>query len=156
GPAAQFVGYLLGSNHGYALLWQKFLQMALLLDKERHPGVDEGELVFEALPTIMGIAVWCLLGNYQLEGTKACPTVRFENLLAYLVDDYKNPHNRENGIAQIWDHWDLRIGTTPWRQALEALLDFNQRGLDAYSGLGGSWEGSRDIPNLVITLMRTY
>jgi hypothetical protein len=86
-PAVQFIKYLLESNLGYALLWQRFLQMALLLEKQRHPGIDEGMLVFNALPSIMVMGVWCLLGNYQLESTKACPTVRFENLLLHLVEN---------------------------------------------------------------------
>ena len=89
-PAVQFVRYLLDSHVGYALLWQQFFQMALLLEKQRHPGLQVSEALFAALPTIMSIGVWCLLGNYKLESTKACPTVRFEKLLRHIVKDYRD------------------------------------------------------------------
>jgi hypothetical protein len=149
--AAEFMKYLLDSSLGYAQLWSQFFQMALLLGKQRPPETREDG---QETTAIMMMGVWCLFGNYQLEGAQACPTVRFESLQNHLVDDYQDPRNWKGSVAEIWDYWDMRIGSIPWRHALAELLSSNQRGLNVYEEVKKYWEGS--VPDVITTVFSAF
>jgi hypothetical protein len=150
-PALKFIEYLKNSNLGYARLWQQFFQLALLLGKQRPPEAQESGQETKA---IMTMGVWCLLGNYQMESTKACPTVRYENLHAHLSDDYHDPRNWNGTVAAIWDYWDDQIGSVPWRLCMQELLNANQRGLSSYNRLSEYWESG--VLDVIIKIMESF
>jgi hypothetical protein len=153
----RFIDFLLNSHATYARLWKHFYNLALLLEEERSGPESDSDLISQVLPSIMRMGVWCILGSYEMEGTDACPALRFEKLLAHLVQNSKNQLNWKNRVAETWDYWDLQIGTTPWRTALEALLEFNRRGSDMYRRLADSvGEHSRSFADLATSLMETF
>jgi hypothetical protein len=154
--ALQLVNFLFDSNLGYARLWETFMQLALLLEQHRHPGEEKARLLFAALPTVMVLSVWCLLGSFRLEGKDACPTLRFMRLASHLLDDHTDHRNRSASVADMWDYWDSETGVLPWRDSLNDLLDFNKRGLSAYAQMADAWDGPKDLPDLVQSLMRAF
>ena len=124
-PAVQFINdHLLNSEEEYALLWKRFFYMARKLEGQNESQIEVTDLILTTLPLIMSMAVWCLLGNYNLDGTNACPTVRFTKLFTYLVEDYRNFDDYNGEISKLWSHWDQKTGLAPWKHSLEESLAF--------------------------------
>ncbi len=155
-PAIQFVGFLFDSPLPYAKLWSSFLQLALLLEKQRRPDVGEEELIFVALPTLMTLAVWCLLGSYELEELHAAPAARFGALATYLLEQHTDSQNHSEDVASLWDHWDDKTSVVGWRAASASVLEYGKRGLERFTSARGKWEGDETVPALCESILRSY
>jgi hypothetical protein len=153
----RLIDFLLDSQLGHALTWQKFLQVALLLEEQMSPR-DDPESLLRAVQRIQTITTWCLLGNYQLDGEQACPAVRFQLLAAGLVSD---PENRKwssivtdkDDLKRMWDYWDKRSRVSPWQKSLETLLDFSRRGVRQYQNFRRTFAGGPHIPDLAVAMI---
>jgi len=155
-PALEFLRFLLDSPLPYADLWRRFLQLGLLVEKQKRADVDEGSLVLAALPDVMNLGVWCLLGSYERERLEASPAKRFDRLLRFLVEDYKNPMNHTTVIEDLWAHWDQGTGVIAWKDSLKSLLVYGERGLRRIATLKREWGGDMSVPRHAETVLETY
>lgn len=148
----EFLRFLTDSELPQATMWQRHLELAMLLERMRSSG-DDTSLV--AIRRILTITVWCMLGAYQQDGRSACPASRFSRLTAGLVSDPGNVDwscdvDDPNSVERMWDFWDDRLGPTSWRSALEELRESGPRAVATYERLLDSWQDSPTLPRLAL------
>lgn len=121
--AARFLEFLGDSALPYARLWRRMISLAAGL-----PAVAERGLLDRA--SLM--ALWCILGSYDADGTAACPNARFLMLEKIVA---ANPPGAD--VAEAWDRWDAAAGTAPWRNGLHAMRSSNRKQSAQYRKLAG-------------------
>lgn len=151
-----FAGFLLDSDLPHARAWQRLLPVGSML------GGPQGTVESVGLPRVVvrmqQLALWCLLGSYDLEGPTSCPSVRLEHLVSEVVDDPSDPgwvdaSDGDRDPSAAWDYWDERAGVTPWRHALTDLLDRADRGVEQYRLVAASFGGDAAVPDLVAEVL---
>ena len=74
------------------------------------------------------VMIWSLLGNHELDGWRACPTVRF----SYLYNSWKEtglPRDQKT-VMEIFEEWSERAGMATVRSSLSRTLEHNRRLVD--------------------------
>ena len=133
----------------YAQLWKRLWSFVINLEEAiqvKSPGAQ-----LPRIDQIAAIASWCLLGNYQIDGTNACPAVRFLKLARHLVSAHSVSDIATN-VARTWDNWDRGAGVTPWRKALQETLATSARGVQLYEKL----VNEESAPEQVAQVMKRY
>jgi hypothetical protein len=159
GEALAFTGMLLESPLSYAKVWRTFIDLSTHLERLVSQAADGERFVLRVAMRVQTIATWCLLGNYDLDGGRACPTVRFALLREAFSSDPGNQRwscvlDNNSDLMLMWDHWDAETGITPWRTSLAEARSMSQRGIAMYKDLRQREGGDRGIADLLVELIR--
>jgi hypothetical protein len=147
--AQAFLDELETLNLPYAQLWRRIQKMANTV--EMRANASGSSVTLATFDQMVAISLWCLLGNYQIEGTSACPTARFFKLAHHLLSA-TSATDIATDVGATWSHWDLAAGVTPWRESLAAMLEANDRGARQYETLAAQQE----MPSLLAHAMHRY
>jgi hypothetical protein len=133
-------------------MWQRHLEVAMLLERRRSSSDDTS---LAAIRRILTITVWCMLGAYPQDGPAACPASRFSRLAKGLADDPRSAAwacdvDDSQDIQRMWDSWDERLGSTSWRSAVSELRESGRRAVASYEQMTDSWQGSAALPRLAL------
>jgi hypothetical protein len=147
----EFVKFLTNSELPQATMWQRHLELAMLL--ERLQSSDDASLA--AIRRMLTITVWCMLGAYSQDGRAACPASRFSRLIAGFMSDPRDGSwscdvDDPDSVERMWDFWDDRLGSTSWRFTLSDLLESGPRAVMSYERLIASWQDSPTLPRLAL------
>jgi hypothetical protein len=148
----EFLRFLTDSNLPQATMWQRHLELAMLLERLRSSDDDTS---LAAIRRMLTITVWCMLGAYPQDGRSACPASRFGRLIGGLVSDPRNGDwscdvDDPGSVERMWDFWDDRLGSTSWRSTLSELLESGPRAVASYERLLDSWQDSLTLPRLAL------
>jgi hypothetical protein len=152
----EFLRFLTDSELPQTAMWQRHLQLAMLLERLRSSD-DDTSLV--AIRRMLTITVWCMLGAYPQDGRPACPASRFGRLIAGVVSDPRNGDwscdvDNPDSVERMWDFWDDSLGSTSWRSALAELLESGPRAVASYERLLDSWQDSLTLPRLALDALK--
>jgi hypothetical protein len=149
GPVAmqRFVQFLLDSDLPQANAWRFFHHLGSVL-----AGMDPLEVEpIRATARIQRLALWCLIGNYDLEGLHASPSARANALAEVALGDSRPPRfaNEAADPSATWDEWDAVTGVVPWPDSLRALVERSRRTSQRYRDLLERFQGDTAIPALI-------
>ncbi|GIK98900.1 MAG: hypothetical protein BroJett029_31090 [Alphaproteobacteria bacterium] len=144
---ALFYNHLQTANLPYARLWRLIEAVA----EDILGRADDTDAAVVTIVQMAAISVWCLLGNYQIEGLSACPTVRFMKLAEHLGRD-ASARDVATDVGATWDRWDRATGCAPWREAVVAMLAMNERGARQYE----DFSSRHEAPDVLGRVMKRF